>query len=152
MAPLRNGGSKNKDQVIAMKRNVLNTVETIDFDKSDGIPTKYGLTDEDITCEICSQAFWYKSQLYEHLEKDHDIHDPLNYEKLEEEERELLALPRVVKDSEVLGVVNRPRKFKCPFKCPKAFFSKFWLLKHMKKEHDIRLHTHSTYKSTKRRN
>jgi hypothetical protein len=49
-------------------------VETIDLDKSDSIPTKRSLKDEDVTCELCSQAFWYKSQLYEHLQKEHDIY------------------------------------------------------------------------------
>jgi len=50
--------SVNKVQGMAKKRNVSNTVETIDLvDKSDSIPTKRGLTDEDVTCEICLQAF-----------------------------------------------------------------------------------------------
>ena len=81
--------SKNKVQGIAMKRNVSNTVETIDLDKSDSIPTKRGLMDEDVTCEHCSQAFWYKSQLYEHLEKEHDIYDPLKCIKLREDKKKL---------------------------------------------------------------
>ena len=80
--------SKKKVQGIAMKRNVSNSEETINLDKSD--VAKRSRMDEDVTCKLCSQAFWYKSQLYEHLEKEHDIHDAVKYVKSREDKKKHL--------------------------------------------------------------
>ena len=79
--------SKKKVQGIAMKRNVLNSEETINLDQSD--VAKRSRMDEDITCEKCSQAFWYKSQLYEHLEKEHAINDAEKYVKSREDKKKM---------------------------------------------------------------
>ena len=32
--------------------------------------------DEDLTCRICLNAFWYKSQITEHLKSVHSVEDP----------------------------------------------------------------------------
>merc|ERR1719346_117067 len=51
------------------------------------------LDDEDdgVTCRMCLQPFWYKSQLHEHLKTTHSITDPERYEK-EEREKKLRRL------------------------------------------------------------
>ena len=37
--------------------------------------------DEDLTCRICLNAFWYKSQILEHLKTVHSVQDPEMYLK-----------------------------------------------------------------------
>lgn len=51
------------------------------------------LDDEDdgVTCRMCLQPFWYKSQLHDHLKTTHSISDPERYEK-EEREKKLRRL------------------------------------------------------------
>ena len=51
------------------------------------------LDDEDdgVTCRMCLQPFWYKSQLHDHLKSTHSITDPERYEK-EEREKKLRRL------------------------------------------------------------
>jgi hypothetical protein len=51
------------------------------------------LDDEDdgVTCRMCLQPFWYKSQLHDHLKSTHSISDPERYEK-EEREKKLRRL------------------------------------------------------------
>lgn len=51
------------------------------------------LDDEDdgVTCRMCLQPFWYKSQLHDHLKAVHSISDPERYEK-EEREKKLRRL------------------------------------------------------------
>ena len=101
-------------------------METIASDKSD---YKRGRTDEDVTCELCSQAFWYKYQLYEHLEKGHDIPDALMYIKSREDKKKL------EKDISISGI-NKSQRIRCQL-CSQVCFSKFLHLKHLKKEHNI---------------
>ena len=44
------------------------------------------LDDEDdgVTCRMCLQPFWYKSQLHDHLKSTHSITDPERYEKIQQ--------------------------------------------------------------------
>ena len=44
------------------------------------------LNDEDdgVTCRMCLQPFWYKSQLHDHLKSMHSITDPERYEKIQQ--------------------------------------------------------------------
>ena len=37
--------------------------------------------DEDVTCHLCSQSFWFKNQLFDHLKEKHDKNDPESYQK-----------------------------------------------------------------------
>ena len=53
------------------------------------IPRLALLNDEDdgVTCRMCLQPFWYKSELFEHLKTLHSISDPERYEKEEREKK-----------------------------------------------------------------
>ena len=35
--------------------------------------------DENLTCRICKQAFWYESQIIEHLGTNHKVEDPVKF-------------------------------------------------------------------------
>lgn len=37
--------------------------------------------DDDLTCRVCLSAFWYKTQILEHLEKAHSVKDPESFLK-----------------------------------------------------------------------
>ena len=37
--------------------------------------------EEDLTCKICHSSFWFKSQLVEHLTKNHNVDNPEKYFK-----------------------------------------------------------------------
>jgi len=39
--------------------------------------------DQSLVCKKCSKDFWYKSELHEHMKKDHNIADPLQHDKEE---------------------------------------------------------------------
>jgi hypothetical protein len=43
--------------------------------------------DDGLTCRMCLQQFWYKSQLLDHLKGTHSISDPDRYERDERERR-----------------------------------------------------------------
>lgn len=43
--------------------------------------------DDGLTCRMCLQPFWYKSQLHDHLKSTHSISDPERYEREEREKK-----------------------------------------------------------------
>ncbi len=53
------------------------------------LPRLHLLEDEDdgLTCRMCLQSFWYKSQLTDHLKANHLVTDPEKYEREEREKR-----------------------------------------------------------------
>ena len=53
------------------------------------IPRLQLLDDEDdgLTCRMCLQQFWYKSELLDHLKGTHSIADPDRYERDEKDKR-----------------------------------------------------------------
>lgn len=53
------------------------------------LPRLQLLEDEDdgLTCRMCLQSFWYKSQLIDHLRASHSISDPERYEREEREKK-----------------------------------------------------------------
>lgn len=53
------------------------------------IPRLQLLDDEDdgLTCRMCLQQFWYKSELHDHLKGSHSISDPDRYEREEREKK-----------------------------------------------------------------
>ena len=65
------------------------------------------LDDEDdgVTCRMCLQPFWYKSQLFEHLKAVHSISDPERYEKEEREKK----LRRLREDQQRMSLGGRGR-------------------------------------------
>ena len=65
------------------------------------------LDDEDdgVTCRMCLQPFWYKSQLFEHLKTVHSISDPERYEKEEREKK----LRRLREDQQRMAMAQRGR-------------------------------------------
>ena len=65
------------------------------------------LDDEDdgVTCRMCLQPFWYKSQLHDHLKSTHSITDPERYEKEEREKK----LRRLREEQHRMAMANRGR-------------------------------------------
>ena len=65
------------------------------------------LDDEDdgVTCRMCLQPFWYKSELFEHLKTLHSISDPERYEKEEREKK----LRRLREDQQRMAMAQRGR-------------------------------------------
>ena len=43
--------------------------------------------DDGLTCRMCLQSFWYKSQLIDHLKASHSVTDPERYEREEREKK-----------------------------------------------------------------
>merc|ERR1712016_116977 len=58
-----------------------------------------------VTCRMCLQPFWYKSQLFEHLKTVHSISDPERYEKEEREKK----LRRLREDQQRMAMAQRGR-------------------------------------------
>ena len=65
------------------------------------------LDDEDdgLTCRLCLQAFWYKTQLIDHLKDTHSIADPVKYEREEREKK----LRRIREEQQRLAAAKRQR-------------------------------------------
>merc|ERR1719357_837135 len=43
--------------------------------------------DSDVTCPLCSQSFWFKNQLLDHLKEKHDKPDPTNFLKTKQDNK-----------------------------------------------------------------
>ena len=61
--------------------------------------------DDGVTCRMCLQPFWYKSELFEHLKTLHSISDPERYEKEEREKK----LRRLREDQQRMAMAQRGR-------------------------------------------
>ena len=61
--------------------------------------------DSDVTCPLCSQSFWFKNQLLDHLKEKHDKHDPTNFLKTRQDNK-VRGLPNQDKDISIIEQRN----------------------------------------------
>ena len=71
---MRNGNKVVR--TIINKAQLLNPLKKLEEEE-----TAFFEDDEDLSCSLCMNSYWYKREIYEHLMVEHDIDDPEKFLK-----------------------------------------------------------------------